>query len=150
MTKKIVAKVGKDITGKEKYEIMRKAVSQYNAAIKAGYFLEATTLMESLLANRLESRISELTKSDVEMNTLKLLCKQVKRSGEKDEIIIKILEEINKWANQRNEVIHEAAKISKGQKKKWENFLEDAEQTAKSGRKLFDAINKRLNQLRKK
>lgn len=150
MAKKIVAQVGVDITGKEKAEMMRRAISQYNLALKNGFFLEATTLMESLICNRLESRLTELTNREVKMDVLGSLCTNVIKSGEKDNELLKIIDEIIIWKDQRNEVLHEAAKIGKGQKKTWEKYLVFAEETAEEGREIYDRFNRRLQKIRKK
>lgn len=147
--KKIVAKVGKDITGKEKYEIMKKAVSQCNLAMEKGFFLEATTLIESLICNRLESRYSELIKGDVNMGRLVALCNNVIKHGEQDRELLEIGDEIILLAERRNTVVHQAAKIEKGKQKDWESFLKQAENTAEDGRELFDRYNAHLDKIRK-
>jgi predicted nucleic-acid-binding protein len=68
-----------------------------------------------------------------------------------DNEVIKIHEfKINTWFGDRNTVIHQAAKIEIEKKNDWNDFLEQAEKTAKNGRKIFDSYNKQLKKLRKK
>lgn len=152
MAKKIAATVGKDITGKQKYEIMRSAVSRYNTAMEHNFYLEATALIESLIANRLESRLAELTSDEVEIDTLGNLIKKINKSElEPDAELSSIMnKKIIIWCKKRNITIHRAAKLLKDEKKDFAQFLEAAKDTATEGRKIYDQYNKRLNQLRKK
>lgn len=66
-----------DISGKVKYDIIRASMSQYNKAIESEFYFEATTLIESLICDRLESRLGELTKADVTFKTLGGLKKEL-------------------------------------------------------------------------
>lgn len=138
-----------DISGKERYEIIKAAISRYNIAIEHSFFLEATALMESLLSDRLESRLGELIKASVSFDTIGNLLNSL-RKVETDTVLKEIMnKQINNWCGDRNAVIHQAAKIELGKKKEWEDFLKQAEKTAKDGRKIFDAYNKQLNKLRR-
>jgi hypothetical protein len=58
--------------------------------------------------------------------------------------------QINNWTRQRNIVIHQAAKIEIDKKKDWNEFLKLSENTAKEGRKIFDAYNTQLQKIRRK
>jgi len=46
-----------DIPGINRYEIIKSAISRFNKAVEHSFFLEATALIESLICDRLESRI---------------------------------------------------------------------------------------------
>ena len=131
---------------------MRAAVSRYNTAMEHNFYLEATVLIESLIANRLESRLAELTSDEVEINTLGNLIKKINNSKlETDNELTSIMNtKIASWCNKRNIAIHRAAKLVKDEKKEFAQFLETAKDTATEGRKIFDIYNKRLKQLRKK
>jgi hypothetical protein len=149
MVKKKVRATVLDISGKEKYEIIKAAISRYNTAIEHSFFLEATALMESLISDRLESRLGELIKAPVSFDTIGNLLNSL-RKLEKDTVLKKIMnKQINSWCGDRNAVIHQAAKIELGKKKEWNDFLKQAEKTAKDGRKIFDAYNKQLKKLRR-
>ena len=139
-----------DISGKEKYEIIRAAINRFNTAMEHNFYLEASALIESLISDRLESRLSELKKCNVNFDTLGNLLKEL-RTLEEDIILIEIMnKQINNWSGDRNKTIHQAAKIELNQKKDWNEFLKLAEKTAKDGRKIFDAYNKQLQKLRRK
>lgn len=149
MSKKKIRATILDIPGQEKYEIIKAAISRYNTAIEHSFFLEATALMESLISDRLESRLGELTKSPVSIDTIGNLLNSL-RKIETDFVLKEIMNrQINNWCGDRNTVIHQAAKIELGKKKKWQDFIKQAEKTAKDGRKIFDAYNKQLNKLRR-
>jgi len=138
-----------DIPGQEKYEIIKAAISRYNTAIEHSFFLEATALTESLISDRLESRLGELIKGPVSFDTIGNLLNSL-RKIETDFVLKEIMNrQINNWCGDRNTVIHQAAKIELGKKKEWQDFIKQAEKTAKDGRKIFDAYNKQLNKLRR-
>ena len=65
MSKKKIRAAILDIPGQERNEIIKAAISRYNTAIEHSFFLEATALMESLISDRLESRLGELIKTPV-------------------------------------------------------------------------------------
>lgn len=139
-----------DISGLEKYEIIKAAISRYNTAIEHSFFLEATAIIESLISDRLESRLGELKKEPISFNTIGNLLNAL-RKIETDPVLKEIMnKQINNWCADRNTVIHQAAKIELGKKKDWKDFLKQAEKTAKNGRKIFDEYNKQLKKLRRK
>ena len=48
-------------SGKFKYELIKSARKRVDRAIKSGFHIEATALLESLIADRLESSIENKT-----------------------------------------------------------------------------------------
>lgn len=138
-----------DIPSKEKYKIIKAAISQHNKAIDHSFFLEATALMESLICDRLESRLGELKKEPISFDTLGNLL-NVLRKIETDIVLKEIMnKQLNSWCGERNKIIHQAAKIEIGKNKDWKDYIKQAEKTAKQGRKIFDAYNQQLNKLRR-
>ena len=138
-----------DISSKVRYDIIRASMSQYNKAIESEFYFEATTLIESLICDRLESRLGELTKADVTFKTLGGLKKELLKM--ETDGTLKALVDINvkAWADKRNTTVHEAAKIDVDNPRTWEEVVKDAKDCAVEGRKLFDEYNKRLSQLRR-
>ncbi len=138
-----------DVPGIEKYEIIKLAISRFNVALEHSFFLEATALIESLICDRLESRIGELTNKPVEFGTLGDLLKKL-NNIETDVELKNIMNNVlYQWAGNRNIVIHQAAKIELGKKKDWNDYLRLAESTAIAGRKAFDNYNKQLQKIRR-
>jgi hypothetical protein len=138
-----------DIPSIEKYEIIRSAISRFNTAIEHSFFLEATALIESLICDRLESRIGELTNKPVEFGTLGKLLQELNKIENDVELMNIMNKVLYQWAEKRNIVIHQAAKIELGKMKDWNDFLRFAESTAKEGRKAFDSYNKKLQKIRR-
>jgi hypothetical protein len=77
-----------EISGKERYEIIKATISRYNTAIEHSFFLEATALMESLISDRLESRLGKLKEDSISFNTFGNLL-QLLREVEKDPLLWK-------------------------------------------------------------
>lgn len=138
-----------DISGIDRYEIIKSAISRFNTAFEHSFFLEATALIESLICDRLESRIAELTQKSVEFRTLGDLLKELNMIETDVELKRIMNKALNQWAGKRNIVIHQAAKIELGKKKIWKDYLSLAELTSKEGKKAFDDYNKRLQKLRR-
>jgi hypothetical protein len=139
-----------DISGMERYEIIKSAITRYNNAIEHNFFLEAIALIESLICDRLESRLGELKKVPITFNTIGNLLKELQKI-EEEKVLIEIMNErINRWRVDRNYSIHQSAKIEYGRSKDWQSFLKQAELTAKEGRKIFDAYNAQLQKIRRK
>lgn len=139
-----------DISGQERYEIIKAAISKFNTAVEHNFYLEATALIESLISDRLESRLSELKQCNISFDTLGNLLNQL-RILEDDPILTDIMNRhINNWSGERNKTIHQAVKIQLNEKKDWDEFLKLAKKTAIEGRKIFDAYNKQLQKIRRK
>ena len=149
MTKPKIRATILDIPGIDRYEVIKSAMSRFNTAIEHSFFLEATALIESLICDRLESRLGELSKLPITFNTIGNLLEKL-RPIETDSILIDIMnKQLNNWCGERNVVIHQAAKIELGKSKDWNEFLRFAEHTTKEGRKIFDLYNKQLQKLRR-
>jgi hypothetical protein len=138
-----------DISGIDRYEIIKSVMSRYNTAVEHGFFLEATALIESLICDRLESRLGELIKIPTELNTIGILLKKL-NTKEIDPILKQIMNtQLQSWCGERNKTIHQAAKIELGKKKDFNEFIRMSEKTAKMGRKSFDEYNKQLQKIRR-
>lgn len=150
MSKSKIRATNLDIAGIDRYEIIKSAISRFNTAIEHSFFLEATALIESLICDRLESRIGELTNKSVEFGTLGDLLKKLNTIESNVELRYIMNNILYKWAGKRNIVVHQAAKIELGKKKTWNEYLRLAKLTAIEGRKAFDNYNKQLHKLRRK
>ncbi len=139
----------KDINPAIKYKLIKSVVSRFNYAIENEFYLEGVTLIESLICDRMESRIGELSKTNTFLGTIGSAFKQL-RKIENDNILIELTDKIFIWSRDRNIAIHEAVKIELNKVNDFENFLKFSKKTALEGRKLFNSYNKRLNTLRKK
>lgn len=98
--------------------------------MESEFYFEATTLIESLICDCLESRIGELTKNDVKFNTLGRLRDELLKM--ETDGTLKALVDINvkAWADKRNTTVHEAAKIDVDNPRTWEEVVKDAKDCA--------------------
>lgn len=132
-----------------RYTVMKDCISRFNDAILHKYFLEAVALSESLIADRMESRLTELHGKAHHFDTLGNLKKDLSRIEKSPEIKKIINNDLNSWLSQRNIAIHQAAKIEKGKKKIFADHMRESKKTAEVGFKMFRALDKEINKLRR-
>jgi len=149
MSKAKLRAIVPNISGKERYEIIRAAISRYNYSMEQGFYLEATTLIESLLSDRLESRLGQLTKIPINFDTIGQLLKKLNKVETDIELKNIMNKKLSIWCGQRNATVHQAVKIEMGKKKVWAEFLEDSKRTAIEGRKIFNEYNTQLQKTRR-
>jgi hypothetical protein len=147
--------------GNDRYGLIRSAAGRIRDAMAAGYYLEATTLVESILAERLEKRAQFLHKdgdSDAKkkldavkdgFRTLERLIRGLSQV-EDDPELRAILTEVSSWAWGRNTVIHEMVKLGDTARDNWDARLAHARLVAEEGIALvckFDARERELSHL---
>ena len=134
---------------KEKAEfrrvILKETISRCNQAIKAGYYLEAITLMESLIADRLESRALYLNKKNASFQTLFNLCGLLND----DEFLSYIIPDIREWSQRRNAALHTLAKIDDNNMVSFDQKYSVTKETARQGMQIFRRIDRALKQSRR-
>lgn len=154
--KKIRNHIANEGVAANREELYRRAIRRYNTAMEQGFYFEAIAIMESIIADRMESRIGELTQEPVPFNTLGNLRDRL--NGKKDEFPrIETNEDLSKlynkvvsvWAGKRNAALHQIVKISMEEPKDWTEFLTDAKEAAKEGRKIFQELNNLLQKDRR-
>lgn len=133
--------------GKTRYNLYKEAYARINESIQAGYCLEAIVLIESLVADRLESRLSFLKKKDISFRPLGKLIESSQKI-ETDADMKKLVENLNECRLKRNKAIHEMVKISDGEFPTWEARIKDVAASAKNGLSCLRAIARRCKQLR--
>ena len=119
--------------------------------------MEAVTLLESLIADRLEARLASIHGQKSEkrkFSTLGNLTQELKGcgAGETEETKA-IYERVDQWATLRNEAIHEFAKLREGSSRKWETKYKKAVKAAEEGIGLFNDLSaevKKLNRPRRR
>lgn len=113
----------------QKGEIRRdryqRVLEQYKRAMESGFYLEAVTLMESIISDRLESRATYLGKT-AGFDTLGKLCNILSS----DTVLKDIIPQIVDWKNGRNRILHEMSKIDAS------DMAEDFGEKYESGRLL--------------
>lgn len=153
---KIRNHIGNEGVAQNRYEIYKHAMSRYKLAFEQGFYFEAVAIMESVIADRMESRIGELTNTEVSFDTLsnlrdRLIGKKDKYTKiETNEDLEKLYNKIvSDWAGKRNKALHQVVKISIKEPKDWETTLSKAKEAAEEGKKYFNELNKLLKRERK-
>ena len=111
------------------------------------YFLEAITLEESFMADRLESYgfYKALIKgSKMTLGQLNSPLKKKESSFSKD-----LLDQVHKWWKGRCKCIHEMPKFDDGEDPDWDERMKHAKQIAAIGEKLMRSVNKEIARLRR-
>jgi hypothetical protein len=134
--------------GQKRFELYKRAIQQFNEALEAGFFLEAITICESLITDRLESRCAELGKS-LAFQNLGRLIKELKQIETDAEIRKIITTELDDWRENRNTALHEIVKFEKGEFPEWKNRVEASGDYAVEGMVIFRKIDNRIRKLRK-
>jgi hypothetical protein len=118
-----ISKPGENPVGSSRFCLLGAAANRAAEAFKKGFYLEAITLTESLMATRLESRLAwvrDLLRREqpVEFSTLVPLCCELlgkRASGVPDAEEFKVpIQGVKEWACKRNEALHQMAKLTEG------------------------------------
>lgn len=146
--KRALATIGTSV-GSTRQHLYHQAYAQINSALKQEFYLEAITLIESLISDRLESRISFLKKFDFSFKTLGTLIKE-SRKIEKDVTFKNLVsQDLDTWRENRNKALHEMVKLADGETTTWSTRVEVLVPIATDGLKLLRRIDKRFKELRK-
>lgn len=141
--------VPKTKVGKMRYNLYKQAYEQINNAMKQGFYLEAITLIESLVSDRLESRLTYLKRSDFSFKTLGTLIKTINQI--ETDILLKNLVShgLNVWRDSRNKALHEMIKLEDGEETTWDQRKISLLSVAEEGLSTLRSIDKRCKELRK-
>jgi len=135
--------------GMQRYELYRKAWDQIEAANQSGFFLEAITLIESLISDRLESRARYLTGEDHGFKNIGPLLTLV-RARDRDPDFLNAYKAIDEWRHKRNGAMHEVVKFEQGASATWDEKVKPLPSIVRQGRaalKAYDTLDKRDRRL---
>ncbi len=144
------AMAGAPGVGIARYMLYKSAFERVAAAIERGYHLEAITLLESLLTDRMESRASYITKTNVGFRTLGQVITLLGKHEQVEAIKTFVKSDVDAWRVRRNSALHELVKMEPGDRRTWEERIASLAETAREGIRVlrhFDSLN---NQDRKK
>jgi len=149
-TGKLRATISQDGVGFERYELFKEGYRRISDAQEHSYFLEAITLIESMLSDRLESRLGELTNADQPFQNLGGLLKRLS-DVEQDVVLASIMQDrIDPWRIERNFAIHEMMKIQSGKNEAWGKRQQRVKRIASDGLAILRAFDSKLRSLRRK
>ena len=130
--------------GLQRSFVIRDAIDRYKKALKSGFYLEAITIAESLITDRMESRAVFLGMKDSSFQTIGVLCKKLKE----DSILSALLPEIDDWRKLRNNALHALAKIEDGDYTSFQKKYHDTQAVAENGIKIFRKLDRTLKKSR--
>lgn len=133
----------------QRYHLYSMAYSRISEAIDAGFYLEAITLIESIATDRLESRLTFLTKTNCGFQNLGPLIQQI-RATETDANLRTIIDQdLDFWRVMRNEAVHEMAKLEAGSTSTWEDRIQVLVIVATEGLSVLKNISKQMKSLKR-
>ncbi len=147
--RRAIAPAGSPVAA-DRFNLYTSAWEWARRSIEAGYHLEAIALLESLISDRLESRLSFLLGKDVSFRTLGDLIVWA-REHETDEILHQaVVQDLDQWRQARNRATHEMVKIEHGIRVSWDQRLKKNKQIAAEALRLLRIIGGRVNELQDK
>lgn len=134
--------------GKARSEMYKAAYARINEATKAGFHLEAIAIIESIVADRLESRLTCVLGRDFSFQHLGSLIIKA-RQVETDQTLRQLVDQdLDIWRKARNKALHEMAKIAVGDATTWQDRVAGLVPISKDGLALLRTIDKRIKELR--
>jgi hypothetical protein len=135
-------------TAKMRADMYRAAYARINEATKAGYHLEAITIIESIVSDRLESRLTHVIGKDFGFQHLGSLITKA-RQVENDPILLPLIDkDLDNWRKSRNKALHEMAKIATGDTTTWSDRVAGLIPIATDGLALLRKIDRQIKALK--
>lgn len=141
--------------GKFRGELYRGAMRQLKKAVASEFYIEAVALCESIISDRLESRLSLLNNHSLESRRQRSLHALLKylisiESPKSYPEITAIYHAIEKWRTKRNRAVHNAVKLSDGESlETWEIRYSEIKAAAFEGRTLANRLIAEVRRLKK-
>jgi hypothetical protein len=129
--------------GKNRQELYRKASGRIKAATTAGFYLESIALIESMIADRIESLLETYNPNEEDRKTdfqaLGPLLNELKKINPSADLL-DCINKIEAWKWQRNVALHEMVKIEKNNFISWDKKQSEAKDAVEKGLKLFNLL----------
>jgi hypothetical protein len=139
--------------GKNRQELYRKAHGRIKAAKAHGYYLECIALIESMIADQLESLLAKQYPVGEERLTdfacLERLCKKNKYTNLPSDLE-SCLDDVLLWADCRNTALHEMVKLSENNLQTWEDKQSKAKAAIPKGLTLLKQLSSIVRREKKK
>lgn len=146
---RVVGGKGSD-AGLARHELYKVAWERYNEAMSAGFFLEAITLVDSVITDRIEAYTQHLMHFEEKHQSVTSLANAMaamdiareERQIPKDDEYKNLRKAVSQFYEGRNKAVHNFAILSNANAKQTaDERLQEAEKTAKDGRKVFNLVN---------
>lgn len=147
--------------GFARYSIYKDTIDRYHVAMDSGFYVEAISLMESLISDRIESLLNACAERkntddsrNMEYSYLPLGTLVVSALGTEDirncQPMVDVMNKIKDWKTKRNGAIHEMAKLSDTEiEQPFSEKYANLKGVAEDGYRLFRELDKELMVARK-
>jgi hypothetical protein len=136
--------------GKRRHDLYANVLNKINQAVNEGFYLEAVTLLESIISDRLESICNEHNENND--NAFKNLGTLIisSRTFVLSKTWLDVINRLDKWRDKRNRVLHEMAKMEEGDLSTFEERYNNCKSHAETGKKLLKEIDNEIRKYRKR
>ena len=146
---RVVGGKGSD-AGIVRHELYKVAWARYNEAMSAGFYLEAITLVDSVITDRIEAYTQHLMHYEEKHQQVTSLANAMaamdiareERQIPKDAEYKNLRAAVSKFYEGRNKAVHNFAILSNANAEQTaDDRLKDAQKTAEDGRAVFNLVN---------
>ena len=150
MANKIRATIETDGVGAFRHELYADVLARINQSYENDYYIEAITLLESIISDRLESICNEVNQNnDDAFSVLGTLINHAKRIDVSEDWR-DILNKLDQWRKKRNSAIHEMAKIEEGTHTPFNEKYANCKDIVEEGKALSREIDNNIRIYRNK
>lgn len=139
--------------GTHRRRLLERARDHIERSISLGFYCEAIAISESIIADRLESRLSYVRQKAGKEKVAFMTLGQLLRLGteESDDELRGLFRDIGAWAELRNRALHEMVKVGDGEGTgEWEDKIRANERIARAGYELAKRLYHRVADLNPK
>lgn len=130
-----------------KAKLIALAYRRVNRAIKAGFYVEAIALEESLICDRLEAILTRELNQPVELSTIGKL---IKKLSPLEVVPVELLEELLTWQKLRSQAVHQFVKVLDENAISWRDRIAFSKMIAKEGLVLLKKLKQVEQSLKKR
>ena len=141
---------GDNEVGKIRQSLYRNVIEKSKKAEESGYYLEAITLYESMITDRLESALTKVTGENYGFMTLGQLIPLVKKHMPGSVLEKLMTDELDPWRVKRNNSLHGMAKLPEGETKRFEDEYSKCKDHCAEGKAIFRAIDREVSKIKAK
>lgn len=137
--------------GMQRYDLYKQAIAWTDVAIERGFYLEAISIIESMITDRLESYLSRVLGKDVSFQTLGPLIQTIRKEKITDEELRMLaITNLDEWRRKRNNSLHAMVKLEEGDPTTWEDRKKELPVIAEEGKEILFKVKKRIKYLQNK
>jgi hypothetical protein len=123
-----------------KRELHRQANGSLNAAIENGFWIEAISIAESLMSDRIESYFQKHHERR-RITTLGSWSYELMKSDRLAKKDVELFKRVHAWAKKRNLATHELVKVSESHQGTWVERVASCKRVAMEGKRLSAEVN---------